>query len=32
MADATMTMAANSCLGRTCMTWSDDGELEGHGS
>jgi hypothetical protein len=28
MADTTMAMDASSCLGRPCMTWSDDGEWE----
>jgi len=27
MAGTTMTTNANSCLGRTCLKWGDDGEL-----
>jgi len=27
MGDSTLAVGANSCLGRTCLKWSPDGEL-----
>lgn len=27
MGDSTLAVSANSCLGRTCLKWSPDGEL-----